>query len=96
MASPALCGIIQAAPVGTGRKEECGMGKMLEELEKLSVAERMQLVEDLWDGIARSNAGTPIPQWQKDALEERRKRHLEHPDSVRTWDSVKQDILRPP
>lgn len=49
------------------------MDTLLEELEKLPLAERMQLVEDLWDSIARSREELPIPQWQKDALEERKR-----------------------
>jgi hypothetical protein len=41
------------------------MSPALQELENLPVSERVQLVEDLWDSIARSNADLPIPQWQK-------------------------------
>ena len=48
------------------------MANVLEELENLSVAERLQLVEDLWDSIARSTAEVPIPQWQKDELARRK------------------------
>ena len=77
------------------RKRRFDMSKVLEELEKLSVAERVQIVEDLWDGIARSNAEMPVPQWQKDALESRKRNFLQNPESGQTWDSVKRDILQP-
>jgi putative addiction module component (TIGR02574 family) len=70
------------------------MNTALEELETLPVPERVQLVEDLWDSIARSNAEMPIPQWQKDELDRRKTNYLRNPDSGRTWDQVKQDILR--
>jgi putative addiction module component (TIGR02574 family) len=70
------------------------MNTAVHELETLPVPERLQLVEDLWDSIARSNAEIPIPQWQKDELDRRKTNYLRNPDSGRTWDQVKQDILR--
>ena len=66
----------------------------LQEIETLSVLERVQIVEDLWDGIARSNANLPVPQWQKDELARRKARYLQHPDSGETWDQVKRSILQ--
>lgn len=71
------------------------MSKVLDELEKLSVTERVQLVEDLWDSIARSNTEIPLSQWQKDELDRRKANHAQNPDSVRTWDDVKNEMLRP-
>jgi putative addiction module component (TIGR02574 family) len=70
------------------------MNTAVHELETLPVPERLQLVEDLWDSIARSNAEIPIPQWQKDELDRRKTNYLRNPDSGRTWDQVKQHILR--
>jgi len=70
------------------------MTTALRELESLSVSERVQIVEDLWDSIARSNADIPLPQWQKDELDRRKRNYLQNPDSGLTWDQVKQDVLR--
>lgn len=70
------------------------MMNALQELEDLPVAERVQLVEDLWDSIARSNADVPIPQWQKDELARRKRTRLRDPHSGATWEQAKQDILR--
>lgn len=67
----------------------------LQELETLPVSERVQMVEDLWDSIARSNANLPVPQWQKDELARRKASYLRNPDSSETWDQVKQSILQP-
>jgi putative addiction module component (TIGR02574 family) len=71
------------------------MTTALQELETLSIAERVQIVEDLWDSIARSNANLPVPQWQKDELARRKERYLRSPDSGETWDQVRQSILQP-
>lgn len=70
------------------------MTKTLRELETLSVPERVQLVEDIWDSIARSNAEVPIPQWQKDELARRKRNCLRNPHTGLTWDQVKHDILQ--
>ena len=67
----------------------------LQELETLPIPERVQLVEDLWDSIARTNAEIPLPQWQKDELAHRKRDYLQNPDSGQTWDQVKQDVLQP-
>ena len=71
------------------------MTTALQELETLSVPERVQIVEDLWDSIARSNADLPVPQGQKDELTRRKNRYLQNPDSGKTWDQVKKSILQP-
>ncbi len=66
----------------------------LKELETLSVPERVQLVEDLWDSIARSNADLSVPQWQKDELERRKQNYLLKQDSGKTWPQVRREILQ--
>jgi len=65
----------------------------LHNIETLPVAERVQIVEDLWDSIARSNADVPIPQWQKDELDRRKQNFLRDPNAGQTWNEVKRDIL---
>lgn len=60
----------------------------------MSVTERVQIVEDLWDSIVRSNANLPVPQWQKDELARRKKRYQQNPDTGETWDQVERSILQ--
>ena len=61
-----------------------------EPLFKLSRAERLQLVEDLWDSIAREEAELPASDAKRDELRRRKEKFLQHPASGRTWDQVKQ------
>ncbi len=64
------------------------------ELEKLPLAERVQLVEDLWDSIARNqDEDLPIPAWQKAELERRRQTYLKNPESAQPWSEIKRSIL---
>src|SRR5436190_7671381 len=57
---------------------------------KLGRAERLQLVEDLWDSIAQEDAQLPVPDWKRDELRRRKERFLQNPASGRTWEQVKQ------
>lgn len=57
---------------------------------QLGRAERLQLVEDLWDSIAQGDAPLPLPDWKRDELRRRKERFLGQPSSGRTWEQVKQ------
>jgi putative addiction module component (TIGR02574 family) len=56
---------------------------------KLGRAERLQLVEDLWDSIAQEETQLPLPDWKRDELRRRKERFLANPANGRTWDQVK-------
>jgi putative addiction module component (TIGR02574 family) len=57
---------------------------------KLGRAERLQLVEDLWDSIAEEDTQLPVPDWKIEELRRRKERFLLHPSSGCTWEQVKQ------
>jgi putative addiction module component (TIGR02574 family) len=56
---------------------------------KLGRAERLQLVEDLWDSIVKEDAQLPVPEWKREELRRRKDRFAGHSSSGRTWDEVK-------
>lgn len=56
---------------------------------KLSRAERLVLVEDLWDSLAAEEGDLPVPAWKMDELRRRQARLREHPETGRTWEQVK-------
>ncbi len=39
--------------------------KIIAEIDKLGISEKLILVEDIWDSIARNNDELPMPEWQK-------------------------------
>ena len=57
---------------------------------QLARAERLQLVEDLWDSIAQEDGELPVPEGKLEELKQRKARFLAHPASGRTWDEVQQ------
>ncbi len=58
-------------------------------IERLSVEERLALVEELWDSIA---AATPLTDAQRAELDRRLADHESHPDDVVSWEEVKSSI----
>jgi putative addiction module component (TIGR02574 family) len=54
----------------------------------LSKAEKLQLVEDLWDDIASTPEAIPVHQWQKDELDRRKANLTANPESALTWDEI--------
>lgn len=59
---------------------------------ELSVAERIQLVEDIWDSIGKTSEPTPLTEAQRQELDRRLESHLKNPTSGSTWTEVKRRI----
>ena len=58
----------------------------------LSPAEKLQLVEDLWDDLAATPEAIPIHDWQREELARRRANLSNNPASGLTWEGVKRRI----
>lgn len=58
-------------------------------IERLSVAERLTLVEELWDSISDA---TPVTDAQRAELDRRVAEHEANPDDVISWEEVKSSI----
>lgn len=54
----------------------------------LSPAEKLQLVEDLWDDLASSPDDVPVHDWQIEELERREANLAKHPAAGLTWEEV--------
>jgi putative addiction module component (TIGR02574 family) len=55
----------------------------------LSPAEKLQLVEDLWDDLAGTPESVPVYDWQKQELARRKANLLKNPTSALSWEDVK-------
>ena len=58
----------------------------------LPPAEKLQLVEDLWDDLAASPADVPIHDWQKEELARRKANLMSRPASTVSWEEMKARI----
>lgn len=64
----------------------------LKEILKLSVSERVQLAEDIWDSIVASPESLPVTDAQKRELDLRRDAHVKEPALTRSWEEVRADL----
>jgi len=60
----------------------------------LSPAEKLQLVQDLWDDLAATPDDVPIHQWQKEEVARRKANLMKNPASGLDWNEVKRHIRR--
>jgi putative addiction module component (TIGR02574 family) len=61
---------------------------------KLSCAEKLQLVEDLWDSIAEESEKIPVHSWQIAEVERIDAEIAKNPDALLTWDQVTDFAIR--
>ncbi len=62
--------------------------EIIKEIDKLSLFEKLILVEDIWDSIACSNAVLPMPEWQKVELDKRYSDYKSGKLKLHDWESV--------
>jgi len=58
----------------------------------LTPAEKLQLVEDLWDDLAATPEVVPVHDWQKEEWARRKANLMRHPVSDLTWEEIKQRV----
>ena len=64
----------------------------IENIKKLSIAERILIIEDIWDSIISSKEEFPISDEQKKELDLRLELYYENPNEGKTWKDVKDNI----
>jgi putative addiction module component (TIGR02574 family) len=69
------------------------MTNPLPELLKLSVAERIQLVEDIWDSIAAEPEAVPLSDELREELDRRLSDQTANPGVGKPWSEVKARLL---
>jgi len=57
---------------------------------KLGLAERLQLVEDLWDSIALEATNLPVAPWKSAELHRRKELLSKNANSAQTWDQARE------
>jgi putative addiction module component (TIGR02574 family) len=62
------------------------------DISKLTVAERIQLAEDLWDSVAADTGDLPLTATQAAELDRRLAELARDPGAGETWDVVRERI----
>jgi putative addiction module component (TIGR02574 family) len=64
-------------------------------LDSMSVAEKLTLMERLWDDLSRQPENVPSPAWHGDELEERIAAVREGRTQFVNWDDAKRRLRKP-
>ena len=65
-----------------------------EEAKKLSIPERLALVEEIWDSIAEDNDYFELTDEQRQELDRRLESFRVNPSQGRTWEEIKAEFLK--
>lgn len=66
---------------------------LTEQVKKLSIVERIALVEEIWDSIVEDNGCFELTEAQKQELDRRIESFRTNPSPGRTWEEIKNDFL---
>lgn len=71
------------------------MGEPAFDYRQLSISERLQLVEDIWDSIAEeAPEAVPLTVAQRAELDRREAEHQRDPGSAIPWAQVREELFR--
>jgi putative addiction module component (TIGR02574 family) len=59
---------------------------------ELTAAEKLQLIEDLWNDLTTTPDAIPVHDWQKEELARRKANLAQQPASGLSWDEIKRRV----
>ena len=68
------------------------MNTQVAEIFELSVAERIQIVEDIWDSISNTPEELPLSEAEKLKLDKRLESYRQNPNEGIKWETLKKNL----
>ncbi len=68
--------------------------ELAEQIKKLTVSERILLVEEIWDSIAADKKPIELSQKQKEELDRRSDWFHRNPGQGKTWEEIKAEHVK--
>ena len=60
----------------------------------MTIAEKLRIMEELWDDLRARAEGVPMPQWPKDLLDERQRLIETGEAKFSDWETAKERITK--
>ncbi len=70
------------------------MNTQVAEIIELSVAEKIQIVEDIWDSISNTPEELSLSEDEKMELDKRLESYRKNPDEGVEWETLKKNLLQ--
>ena len=64
----------------------------IDEIKQLDITERILLVEEIWDSIAKEQEKVGLSEYEKEVLDARLASLNENPNNLMSWDEIKTKI----
>ncbi|MDB6004659.1 MAG: uncharacterized protein JWR15_1646 [Prosthecobacter sp.] len=64
----------------------------LEDLHRLPLQQKFFVMEALWDDLSQIEGALPVPEWQKETLDEREVAIASGPAAFIDWEDAKREI----
>lgn len=66
--------------------------EIIKEIDNWGLSEKLILVEDIWDSIARNNAELPMPEWQISELDKRYRDYKNGKVKLHNWEGIHDEL----
>ena len=66
----------------------------MSELKMLSIEEKLQVMEAIWQDLSGEEAALQSPSWHAEALRETEQRYNEGKEDIFDWSDVKRDLRK--
>ncbi|HBM16823.1 MAG TPA: hypothetical protein DD381_10840 [Lentisphaeria bacterium] len=63
-------------------------------LDRMTVVEKLQAMETIWNDLCRKSENIPSPAWHEDVLSKREQNVRNGTDSFTDWETAKKDIRK--
>ncbi len=71
------------------------MGEIkIADIKAMTVEQRLDLIERVWDTLVEIPDEIPVPDWHKDVLEIRLQDFQQNPEDGASWDEIERRITR--
>ncbi len=70
------------------------MSTVLKHALSLTVEDRLQLIEEIWDSLAATPEAIPVTDAQRRELTRRRRAHARNPSAVKSWGEARAKLER--
>lgn len=62
------------------------------EIAKLNITERLHLIQNAWDALAKDQQILPLPEWQKNELERRYQEYQQGDLELYDWQTAHEEL----
>jgi putative addiction module component (TIGR02574 family) len=70
------------------------MSTVVKQALSLSVEDRLELIEELWDSLVATPEAIPVSNAQRKELARRRRAHARNPSAAKSWGEVRAKLAR--